>query len=82
MDLDLRIGNCDTGFVEGEFDIFCQCEFGGEIVSGFRPGANCQIHAVVGQFKHPTSGGFSSSIRSSLASTVSMTCLALARLSS
>ena len=52
MYLDLRIGNCDTGFVEGEFDIFCQREFGGEVVAGFRPGTNCQIHAIVGQFEY------------------------------
>ena len=52
MHLDLRIGNCDTGFVEGEFDIFRQREFGGEEVASFRPGTNCQIHAIVGQFEY------------------------------
>ena len=53
MDLDLWIGNRDVGLVEGEFDIFGQCEFGSEIVSGFRPGTNRQVHTVVGWFKHP-----------------------------
>tara|TARA_Y100000780_G_scaffold195126_1_gene184582 strand:- start:3 stop:149 length:147 start_codon:yes stop_codon:yes gene_type:complete len=48
MDLDLRIGNRDVGLVEGEFDIFGQCEFGSEIVSGFRLGTNRQVHTVVG----------------------------------
>ena len=45
MYLELRIGNRDAGLVEGEFDIFGQCEFGSEIVSGFRPDTNRQVHA-------------------------------------
>ena len=52
MHLDLRIGNCDTDFVEGEFDIFRQREFGGEVIAGFRLGTNCQIHGIVGQFEY------------------------------
>ena len=50
--LNLRVRNCDTGFVEREFEIFRQCEFGGEVVAGFRIGTNCKFDAVVDQFEY------------------------------